>query len=142
MHIVVTSHGSLCTGALEVVEMVAGKMPRICAVSLPFDDTGQFAGSLREAVEGRLEEGVLVLCDIVGGTPYNEALRLSLEHPDRVSVLANMNMPMLLEAGFALDAATSLDELRRIALEAGVESLRPLAQGGDLPSEGQEEDLF
>ena len=142
MHIVVTSHGSLCTGALEVVEMVAGKMPGICAVSLPFDDTGQFARALRETVEGGLEDGVLILCDIVGGTPYNEALRLSLEHPGRVDVLANMNMPMLLEAGFALDGAGSLDELRQIALNAGVESVRLLANAGVALAEEQEEELF
>ena len=74
MHIVVTSHGSFCTGALSVYEMVAGKTDGICAVSLDFNDTGQFTPRLREVVEAHLDEGVLILCDIIGGTPYNLSL--------------------------------------------------------------------
>ena len=141
MHIVVTSHGSFCTGALSVYEMVAGKTDGICAVSLDFNDTGQFTPRLREVVEAHLDEGVLILCDIIGGTPYNESLRLFLEHEDTVRVLANMNLPMLLEAGMARTTAPDLEELYKTAVQAGLTSIKLSAQEGE-PNIAEDDDLF
>lgn len=143
MHIVVTSHGTFCTGALSVYEMVAGKPDGITAVSLAFDDTGQFAPWLRDVVESHLKEGVLILCDVIGGTPYNESFRLALEHPGRVEVLANMNLPMLIETGMLRAQAGSLDELYRIAVNAGVESIKAASQeGAPQGDETEDEDMF
>lgn len=148
MQIVVTSHGGFCTGALSVYQMVAGKPENITAVSLSFTDTGEFKGELREAVKSHLDEGVLILCDIIGGTPYNESYRLMLEHPDKVRLLANMNLPMLLEAGMALPDCKSLKELCDIAINAGIESIKTGLITPEGPEEGQEyssqsdEDLF
>lgn len=143
MHIVVTSHGSFCTGAVSVYEMVAGKTDGITAVSLAFDDTGQFAPRLREVVEAHVDEGVLILCDIIGGTPYNESYRLELEHPGRVEVLANMNLPMLIETGMTRAGASSLDELYRCAVRAGVESIKAASEEAGPDGDGPEdEDMF
>ena len=141
MHIVVTSHGSFCTGALSVYEMVAGKTDGICAVSLDFNDTGQFTPRLLEVVEAHLDEGVLILCDIIGGTPYNESFRLFLEHEDTVRVLANMNLPMLLEAGMARTTVPDLEELYKTAVQAGLTSIKLSAQEGE-PNIAEDDDLF
>lgn len=141
MHIVVASHGTFCTGAVSVYEMVAGKAEGITAVSLDFNDTGQFAPHLREVVESHLAGGVLILCDIVGGTPYNESFRLFLEHEHDIRVLANMNLPMLIEAGMALGHAESLEDLYRTAVNAGVTSIELAAKEGE-PDTTEDEDLF
>ena len=140
MHVIVASHGSFCTGAVQVYEMVAGKSEGITAVSLSFDDTGQFAPELRRAVESHLEGGVLILCDIVGGTPYNESLRLALEHPQKVELLANMNLPMLIEVGMALDRAKDLDDLYQTAVNAGIESIKLSARNERERLANQDED--
>lgn len=143
MHIVVTSHGTFCTGALSVYEMVVGKLDGITAVPLSFDDTGQFVGELREVVESHVAEGVLILCDIMGGTPYNESYRLVLEHPGSVEVLANMNLPMLIETGMLRTDVKSLDELYCAGVKAGVKSIKTASLKSPLQEDATEDgDIF
>jgi mannose/fructose-specific phosphotransferase system component IIA len=124
MHIVITSHGSFCTGTISSYQMVAGKSNNITGVSLSSVDTGQFRYFLRKTVEQYLDGGVLILCDIVGGTPYNESYRLMLEHPRQIRLLANVNLPMLIEAGLSISSCKNIDELCETVARAGTESMK------------------
>lgn len=63
-------------------------------------------------------EEVLILTDIKGGTPYNEAFQYYLSNEERVQVVAGMNLPMVIETGLNL-ANSSLTELFKNAIEVG-----------------------
>ena len=104
---------------------------------------GKMAGGCSDAcclkLEGlnvRLEgEEILILADLVGGTPFNVAAALREELRDRrIKVMAGVNMAGLVEAVFSRPVY-GLDELAAAVLAAGREGIRDL---DCLDSEGQE----
>jgi mannose PTS system EIIA component len=71
---------------------------------------------LRAALKQINQPQALVLCDVVGATPYNVALRLA--DGDHVRVVAGVNVAMLLRC--MTYSAKPLNELLEIALAGGV----------------------
>ncbi len=70
-------------------------------------------------------DGVLVLTDLLGGTPYRVALELLREEcAGKVALVAGMSLPVVLEALLQRHAVSSVEELARAALRAGSEHLR------------------
>ena len=67
------------------------------------------------------DDEVIVLCDLQGGTPYNEALRFALENSN-VLVLAGMNLPGYLEliASGSMGIDIDLDAIQEIASKSMV----------------------
>lgn len=122
MKIVVTSHGNLCEGILSSYQMIAGDSASFIAVKLDESGIGDFSARLTQTLDQLLTEQneVIVLSDIVGGTPYNETLRYALAHPDRVFLIAGLNLPMLIQAGTALEEAGDI--------QAAVQSIVEVAQ--------------
>lgn len=124
MKLLLISHGNFCHGIKESYEMIAGKNDNIISISLDDDGIGVFSEKLRSKLNELTEsDEVLVLSDIQGGTPYNEAYRFKLENPDKIEILAGMNLSMLIECGTSLDFITSAEELANIGLNVGKESI-------------------
>ena len=97
----------------------------------PSDLKEAMIGSVK-ALEG---EEILILADLVGGTPFNVAAALREELRDRrIKVMAGVNMAGLVEAVFSRPVY-GLDELAAAVLAAGREGIRDL---DCLDSEGQE----
>lgn len=94
--ILVLTHGPLGHVLLESARTIAGDTPNVSALALEWGDTLEQA---REKVHAELErlddgEGVLVLTDMYGGTPFNVAR--SLVRPGRVEIVTGVNLPMVL----------------------------------------------
>ncbi|MDN6140390.1 MAG: PTS sugar transporter subunit IIA [Tetragenococcus koreensis] len=123
MNIIVTSHGDLCLGLIDSLEMLAGEQEKVIAISLKKNDTGQFKEEFRLLVEEKLSEPTLILCDILGGTPYNESHQLFLEHPDYLRVVSGVNLAMLIECTLSVASMTSLQELSEVAINSGKQSI-------------------
>jgi len=141
MKIIVTSHGDLCEGILNSYEMLAGKNNNIIAISLKENDTGEFDEKITEVVKS-IDEDILILCDIYGGTPYNIAYYLYLEESDRLRIVSGLNLPMLLETGLSLNNSVSLDDIVNVAIESGAGSIKE-AEEINLENEvNLEEDIF
>lgn len=120
MNIVVTTHGKLCDGLLDAFHMMAGESCPMAAVGLDEHGIDDFRRRLVAEVERQLEHGkVLIMSDLLGGTPYNESYALFLQYPDSVRVVAGTNFPMLVEVGIAAAENDDLDEVVALALEAG-----------------------
>jgi len=121
MNILITSHSTLCIGLVNAYEMlVPTDATKIYAV--PFIDEGisEFRGHLNETFAKLAEDGkVLILADLLGGSPYNEANLIYQQHQDSVRLLAGVNFPMLVEVGQYVQDGDNLDEAARIGLEAG-----------------------
>lgn len=134
MNIVVTSHSTLCTGLVEAYKMlVSSDIHRLSAVPLTDDGIDDFRVRLCERFSELHAQGdVLILADLFGGTPYNEANMLFQGHQDSVRLIAGVNFPMLAEVGFYAVDGDDLDEAARIALEvgrAGIVQAEPLEEG-------------
>lgn len=100
--VIVASHGPLASALLESAKMVYGELPYVHSVTLG-ETAGiegfrhDFSRVLASASEGA--DGVLVLCDMQSGTPWNVACEhaFSPQTTPSVAVLAGVNFPMLLQ---------------------------------------------
>ncbi|MDF7638258.1 PTS sugar transporter subunit IIA [Lactobacillus sp. ESL0791] len=124
MKIIITSHGGFCTGILESYEMLAGKSNLLIALPLTPDDTGQYKKRLTQYLSANKTESILILCDLCGGTPYNESYAAYLRNPEKIGVVSGLNLGMLLETAFAAENGTKLDDLVEIAIDAGHKGIK------------------
>lgn len=142
MNIVLTSHGTLCDGMLDTYKKMVSSDSPIIAVGLGDDGVDVFREHLSNAVEAQLESGnTLILADLLGGTPYNEAYALFLESPERLRVVSGFIFGMLIEVGIAAAASDDLDAVVELALNAGSSGIT----AATLPDEGEslaDDDLF
>lgn len=121
--IVLATHGSFSNGILEGLEYVMGAQTDIAALSLtPEHDMDDFEASVARAVE-ELDsgDGVLVLLDILGGSPSIAAARTLKS--DRVECVAGLNLPMLCHAVEARKTETSLKTLAEDCAAFGQEGI-------------------
>lgn len=97
--LVLATHGELGRALIGAMEMIVGVQPRVAALSLHVSDRIEDATArLQEALDGADEgDGVLVLTDMLGGTPSNLCLAL-IGGPRPVEVISGASLPMVLKA--------------------------------------------
>lgn len=94
--IIAISHGSYAKELINSVEMIYGKQEKIRTICLERDKSIESLGEKidRTIKELNVEE-ILILVDLLGGTPYNAAC-LFMDR-ENVNIITGMNMPMILE---------------------------------------------
>lgn len=94
MNIILISHGEFAESLLETAEMILGKIENAQTVCLyPNEGSEDFQQKFEQALARTQVGEVVVLCDILGGTPCNVALRY-LQRP--ISLYSGMNLPMVI----------------------------------------------
>lgn len=100
--IVITSHGPMAQGILETSKLFMGDQPQLVSRCLNADDNpDDFVESLKEAInEVDSGEGVIVMCDMLFGTPCNCMTRIVAEdlESDKIQVVTGVNLAMVLQA--------------------------------------------
>lgn len=120
MKIVLTSHGEFCDGLLESYQMIAGMNENIYSVSLTDEGIDDFRQRLTQLLSELIENHkIILLCDIKGGTPFNESLGFALSHPKSIRIISGMNLPMVIEGGLGLTTSPDIDSLASLMTEAG-----------------------
>ncbi len=119
--IVLTGHGQFAMGLKSAVDMVAGDQTFFEIV--PFEDTkaATYGDVLKDEISTMASkcEGVLVLVDLWGGTPFNQTMMVSSQ-VDNIEIVAGANLPMLLELVVTrMSNSPSLEELAMLAIEVG-----------------------
>lgn len=124
MKIVVTSHGELCEGILSSYQMIAGDISQFISVKLDDKGISDFSSRLTTVLDEQTmkNEVVIVLSDIMGGTPYNETFRYMLANPNKVYLMAGLNLSMLIQAATIINES-NIDEAINSILEAGQASI-------------------
>ncbi len=129
--IIVTGHGHFPSGLLSAIELVAGKPE--CVTGVDFE-SGQSSEDLRTALEAAVgglgSDEILILADLVGGTPFNTACMLGERFPGKeIRVLAGVNMAGMVEAVFSRAAAPfeQLAGMVKAAAIAGVTGFEDIA---------------
>ncbi|WP_066901295.1 PTS galactosamine/N-acetylgalactosamine transporter subunit IIA [Streptobacillus notomytis] len=120
--ILITGHGKISSGILSSVELIYGVAENLISIDFTQDITPEM---LEEKIEKEILsscEGVLILTDIAGGTPFKVASILTLKH-ENVKVIGGMNLPMLLEVLSERDYSTT-EKLYHFALEIGKEEIK------------------
>ena len=95
---VLTGHGQFAPGLKSAVDMVAGEQPNFEVVPFAGSEAVTFGDDLRTCIAKMRQacDGVLVFVDLLGGTPFNQAIPMTTEL-DNVTVVTGTNLPMLVE---------------------------------------------
>ncbi|WP_064607063.1 PTS sugar transporter subunit IIA [Photobacterium sp. J15] len=101
LHFIVASHGPLATALIQSANMVFGTLERTTAVCLT-EEGGieKFKQDFREVINAIAPDvdGIVVLCDLECGTPYNVACTYAFDTAfgTDVEVITGVNFPTLL----------------------------------------------
>ena len=116
--LVVTGHGLFAEGMHSSAKMIAGENENVKYVN--FED-GMSTETLAEKLSAAYNElaacdGIVVLSDLPGGSPFNTAVQCSMGHPDKkIVVLSGTNLPMIITGStmlsFETDPQALADEL-------------------------------
>ncbi len=125
--LILVSHGYFAKGAVDAAEMILGKQEDIISISvLPGMDLGQVKDNILKALdELKCERGVLIITDIIGGTPSNAAAIIAAKRDD-ILVLTGLNMPMLLE--FLSNREITLNDIPNKICKIGKENILSLSE--------------
>ncbi|HEY43190.1 MAG TPA: PTS sugar transporter subunit IIA [Anaerolineae bacterium] len=126
--VLVVAHGEMAAGLLDAARMIVGEQEALLALSLQeMEDVEGLMAKVEEAisqVDGG--EGVLVLVDLPGASPFNASARIAMTR-EGIEVITGVNLPMLAEL-LVLREGSSLEELVDIAKEAGTSGARTLSE--------------
>lgn len=140
-YLLLVSHGGFAEGLKTSLAMFAeDKMDQVIAVGLKNGKTvDDFAQDFRQAISGlTTEDSVIVLADIVGGSPLTTACSVldELGKLDDAVILGGMNLPM------AITSAVMKDMLEG---DAFVQAVLPEAQAAlqefKIASDDEEDDI-
>lgn len=117
MKIVLVGHGHFATGIYSSLQLIAGDQENVEAIDFV---EGMSADELKQKILLAIsnEEKVLILSDLLGGTPFKVSSTIVGENPTKtMNVLSGLNLAMLMEAVFAR-MAHGFDEVADKAVAA------------------------
>jgi PTS system mannose-specific IIA component len=120
--ILIVSYGRLAEALISSVQYLFGDLKKIRAVSIrPKDNEEEIKDRIQKSMaELNDGNGIVILTDILGGTPTN--LSLSFLDDESVEVITGVNMPMLLTL-LSYRTGRSLTEIGRLAKKSGRRSI-------------------
>ncbi|HEL0622019.1 TPA: PTS sugar transporter subunit IIA [Streptococcus equi subsp. zooepidemicus] len=136
--IIVIGHGHFASGIVSSLELIAGKQEGITAIDFTAEMT---AADVHERLSAVLQPKAqaLVLCDLLGGTPFKIAATLMEELSETtLDVLSGLNLAMLMEAVFARQEQLDLEQTVAKLLTTAKEGI---SNWKSLSSEADEADL-
>ena len=111
--IIIASHGEFAEGILQSATMIVGEQENVAAVVLqPSEGPDAIRKKIEEAAASFDTDEVLVLADLWGGTPFNQANSIYEQNKDKWAIVAGLSLPMLIEA---LTGRYSMNESHAIA---------------------------
>jgi PTS system mannose-specific IIA component len=120
--ILLITHGTFSEGIVDSLELLMGKTEKIDTLVLKL---GQDVRELKTSIEKKIQklddgDGVLVLVDIIGGSPYNMVAQFLKNF--NVECVTGLNLPMLVEAANSRENL-KMSELVDLCIEAGTSSI-------------------
>ena len=115
----VLTHSNLAEAFVRAVHLIFGDVELLQYKNLPDDlDIGKYKAEIVELLEENQETGILILTDLLGGSPFLTCTQIMKQHWDKMELITGCNLQMLLAIAGELEEK-SITELKEIALEAG-----------------------
>ena len=124
--LLVTGHGHFATGLNSSLELIAGKQPNVALVDFEADHSVEtLKENLANALDSLKEcDGVLVLSDLPGGSPFKTAVELKYERLDQpIEVISGTNLPLLVASATMTSVFTSPLDLAEAMIPEGKDSI-------------------
>ena len=120
--ILIVTHGKFGEEMLESAQAIVGRQENISTVKLPSEEAPEM---LKNRLDGMLSEmdrgqGVLIMTDMLGGTPCN--ICLPYARTKKVSIVSGINLYMIL-AAIVNRNKMELDELTQKVVESGQKNI-------------------
>lgn len=127
MSLILISHGEFAEGLLDTAEMILGEIDNVQTVCLyPHEGSEDFQLKFEQALAQASGE-IVVLCDIMGGTPCNVAMRYL---PKLAGLYSGMNLPMVISYVSEEGVEGLLDNAKQQICDVG-EQLKNVALSDD-----------
>jgi len=125
--IILVSHGGMAEGLLDAMRMITGEQERVVAISLNESDAPEDLGERIKEVLPEMDDGdgVLIMVDLFGATPFNASSRLYLELDRKIEIVTGANLPMLVETVISR-AGNDLKSVFECALQSGKDGVQSL----------------
>ena len=96
--IIVGTHGHLAEELVKTCAMICGQPENLATVTLvPGEGPDDLGKKYKEAIAGLdTSNGVIILNDLFGGSPYNAACRIAIED-ENCGIVTGVSLPMLVE---------------------------------------------
>ena len=141
-YLLLVSHGTFAPGLHSVLDMLVGKRDDILSCSLrDGEGADQYVSELEEVIAPiTTSDRVIVLGDLIGGSPLTNALNTLSAHGllAQARAFGGMNLPMALTASFDLQSDDE-DALCASMLSEGQAAMSEMEL--DLGSDEEDEDL-
>ena len=100
IRLLIMTHGRMGEELLKCAEGIVGKQPAVKALGLESNEGPDVLEKrLKESLgEVIMEAGVLILTDMLGGTPCNVGLKFFRDPAVHYDVVTGVNLPMLITA--------------------------------------------
>ena len=140
-YVVMVSHGEFAPGLHSAVKMMTGDREDVLSTSLKSDmSADQFAANFEELVKDfTTEDQVILLADILSGSPFTNALNVLDQKgmlPNTL-IIAGMNMPLAITAVLMKDNFDHVQDLKDTLLSEGRSGLTDFT----VSQEDEDEDL-
>lgn len=128
--VLVITHGDFANGLKSAADLIMGEQPNFATKGLYHgDDFDDFKTGVYESIVSLDQgEGVLILVDFFGASPYNAvAMNVSKlrEGNHNIRCVTGVSLPMVIEALDARSRST-LDELYPAVMDIAKDSIREL----------------
>ena len=134
-YVIMISHGEFAPGHRSAVFMMTGPKDEVLCTNLRADmSADQFQENFRTLVApiSPEKDEIILLCDILGGSPMTKALEVLSERNllDKSIVLTGMNMPMAMTAVIMKDVLEDREALKNTIIsesQNAVAEFKPVA---------------
>lgn len=140
--VLILTHGGLAPELLAAARVISGNLEAFEALPLDWSDGFDEGHRKVKRVLAHLDNdhGILILTDILGGTPFNVAM--AFREPGRVEIISGVNLPMVVRLGCLLNKDMRLSDLTKWIRDKARSSIcssdnLPRADRKPAPSEGR-----
>ncbi|MBN2340236.1 MAG: PTS sugar transporter subunit IIA [Deltaproteobacteria bacterium] len=113
--IILCCHGEMAEGIRSAAELIVGPQQQLDALGIkPGEGQDTLRSALKKSIRNVGKDGVIILTDLQGGTPFNVAVPLLNE---KVRMIAGFNLPLLLQMLMGRLAENDIDKLTAGATE-------------------------
>lgn len=123
--VVVIGHGQIAAGFLSACDMILGNHGHCVSVCLT-EGVEAFSNELYGVLDEAFEtyDSVIVMADIKGGTPFNQALKYKLEKKkENMYIVTGTNLPILMELILRTEGTADTEKVIRETIASGQTSL-------------------